>query len=215
LFRGLKERIAIDHLDRGLIEQYLVSDPMLNSAFKSYFPSSYLRFLSAGGYPAASKDMHTTFLGGDAYPYIGYGINKEGIVLPSVYNRGAFTLYDLDVIISYTPGRGGAYIRRERFPFLHPGSNVSCETFNARLVEKEGYLYSQIHARNGVFFQVTELLEFCSEDGFQKRLGAGSTQIHREQHDSRSRELILNQQGPFGFLDKGIKFSPVKKLENA
>jgi hypothetical protein len=205
-FKGLGERIAVDHLDRGSIEQYLISDPTLNSVFKTYFPQSYGRFLSVGGYPAATKDMCTMFLGGDAYPHLEYGINRDGVIAPMICNDGVFTLYDLDVIISYSPGRGGAYIRRDRFPFLHPGSNDFCHSFHIREVEKEGYIYSKVYARNGAFFQVTQLLEYVSEDGTERVYHAGSMQIHREQHNSRNRELILNKQGVKMFWTKDKKF---------
>jgi len=205
-FKGLREKVAIDCLDSGLIQQYLITDPALDRVFRAYFPVSYLQFQSMGGYPATSKDLHTAFIGGDAYPYIGYGINSDGVVLPSLYNKGSFTLYDLDVIISYTAGRGGAYINRQSFPFLHPGGNLTCKTFKLEQVLDEGFMYSQIYARNGVFFQTTELAQYRSDNSTDTWFTGGSTQIHRERHDSKTRESIHNQQAGNPVWRDGVKF---------
>lgn len=189
-FRGLGDKVLIDYLDRGLIEQYLITDPRLESVLRAYFPRSYLHFESIGGYPATTKDLHTFFIGGDAFPLIVYGINSQGSVLPTVYNRGCFTLYDLDVIISHTPGRGGPFIKRTTFSFLHPGSNVYCESFNVNKVIADGCIHSQIYARNGIFFQSTEILKYRNEATGDVTLIGGNTRIYRENHNSPNRNLV-------------------------
>jgi hypothetical protein len=213
-FKGLQGKVAIDHLDRGLIEQYLITDPALDSVFRAYFPVSYLRFQAIGGYPATTKDLHTAFIGGDAYPYIGYGINSDGVVLPMLYNKGNFILYDLDVIISYSSDGSGAYINRQSFPFIHPGSNLSCKTFNLEQVLDEGFIYSKIYARNAIFFQTTELAQYRSEDSATTWFTGGNTQIHRGRHDLKTKDLILNKQVGSTVWRDEVRFVRVEATDN-
>ena len=135
---GLNDKIIVDYFDKGMIQQQLITNPILENVFRAYFPKSYLHFNSIGGYPSTTKDLHTSFIGGDSYPSIRYGINSEGSVLPNMTNWGTFTIYDLDVIISFTPERGGAYLNRQTFPFLHPKSNNTCNSFSISLTAGYG-----------------------------------------------------------------------------
>lgn len=194
--KGLSEKLDIDYLDKGLIQSQLITNPILENVFRAYFPKSYEHFLSIGGYPAISKDIHTSFIGGDSVPSIRYGINSEGSILPNLTNWGTYTIYDLDVIIKHSSERGGYYILRQTLPFLHPKSNNTCNSFNIKKVIDIGFIHSQIYARNGVFFQSTKLAKYQAENSTDFFYSHGDTTVHKESHDSKGRELLSSQKAP-------------------
>jgi hypothetical protein len=128
----------------------------------------------------------------DEFPLLSYGINTDGVVLPSLYNRGRKTLHDLDVIVSYTPEWGGPYIIRQSFPFLHPGSNVSCKTFDLSKVEDARAIHSQITTPMSTFFQTTELSRFRSRVSNKTSISGRRTQVYRKRHDSEEQDQIYD-----------------------
>ncbi len=192
-FKGIKDKLNLDYFDSGMIQNELITNPVLENVFRAYFPISFLKFKSIGGYPATTKDLHTSFTGGDSFPLIGYGINSEGSILPSLYNRGSYTIYDLDVIISYSSDRGGPYILRESFPFLHPQSNNFCKSFTIEKVIDQGEIHSKIYARNGVFYQTTRLGLYKNETSNKPTIKTCRTTIFKESHQSKNKELVYSQ----------------------
>ncbi len=213
--KGLKNKIIIDYLDKGMIQNELITNPLLENVFRAYFPISYLKFKSSGGYPATTKDLHTSYTGGDAYPSISYGINSEGSILPMIRNNGTYTIYDLDVIISFSSERGGPFIVRESFPFLHPQSNVFCKSFNLKKIIDKGEINSQIYARNGVFYQTTKLGIYKEPESSNESIKPCRTLLHKQSHQSKNKDIIYAQSDATKYWnEQGKPFEFIKELEN-
>ncbi|WP_296315522.1 hypothetical protein [Winogradskyella sp. UBA3174] len=213
-FKGLTNKLFLDYFDSGMIQNELITNPILENVFRAYFPISFLKFKSIGGYPATTKDLHTSFTGGDSFPLIDYGINSEGWITPTLLNRGAYTIYDLDVIISYSIDRGGPYLTRQSFPFLHPQSNIFCNSFKLDKVIAKGEIYSQIYARNGVFFQTTGLGAYKNNKSSDEFIRTTSKSIYKQGHQSKSKELVYSTNNIIkNFLLNGEPIEFIKELK--
>jgi hypothetical protein len=190
-FDGLKQKMSIDHFDRGLIQQELITNPALESVFRAYFPLSYLRFKSLGGYPATSKDLQTTLTGGDTFPLITFSDGYH--VLPNIEAIGSFTLYDLDVSIPSAPAHKMANFSRQTWPFLHPGTKVCGEGLDRVLLFQSDQIVSEIAARNGRFLQISYFSRHTSPSNHQRSLIVQTfTQIYHQIHNSQEKRLTYS-----------------------
>lgn len=195
-FHGLADKILVDHFDRGQIEQELITNPQLESVFRAYFPMSFLRFSANGGYSSTTKDLNTTFIGGNAYPVIFYTVGAG--VCPNIKNEGQYTLYDLDVKISSPTdnGRYGHYssVSEETFPFLHPGSQVIGNTLRVEDVLERRKIESVVAARNGCFYQTAMFAPYRHPENEQPpHIAQLHTVIYWQKHNSQHRTMIYNK----------------------